>query len=254
MGRILWACTQPGPWAPITTEEHLPCHRASKRPVKSTPLNARSDSGLTALLSTQHSQACTKNSIVILMSNRASHVSRRLPTLTLSLLAAVSAECLKQRIFASSALTTSASSKRAATSAAPGTGIVTRARCVTLSLTCTCQCSKKPASCRPTVTRLRLRFLRTASNLVVASTCTRTRFSRPKSRTWSGMKRPSDGPSPQRVTMCFQRSSSSLPAAYFTRRSSPVFLESRTIRASHSTRVVGITSSPAAARQSSWTN
>ena len=73
---------------------------------------------------------------------------------------------------------TSASSRRPATSAAPGTGTAIPARSATSSPTSTCRCSRRPATCRRRSTPSRRRSSSTAS----ASASTSTSTSRPASR------------------------------------------------------------------------
>ena len=67
---------------------------------------------------------------------------------------------------------TSASSKRAATSAARGTGTAIRARSATSSRTATCRCSKSSATCRKRSTRSRRRSTSTRSASPTRSTST----------------------------------------------------------------------------------
>ena len=61
-------------------------------------------------------------------------------------------------------VTTTGSSTRPATSAAPGTGTATRAACATSSRTPTSRCSKRSATCRRRSTRTRRRSSSTASS------------------------------------------------------------------------------------------
>ena len=66
--------------------------------------------------------------------------------------AAASPACSPPSTSPSSASATSASSRRPATSAAPGTGTATRAACATSSRTPTSRCSRRPATCPPRAT------------------------------------------------------------------------------------------------------
>ena len=80
----------------------------------------------------------------------------------------------------------SASSRRAVTSAARGTGTATRERSATRRRSCTCRCSKRPATCRPRSTRTRPRSSSTVSASASTSGCTTTPCSTPRSRTSRG--------------------------------------------------------------------
>ena len=79
--------------------------------------------------------------------------------------------------------TTCASSRRAATSAAPGTGTATPARSATPRRWSTCRCSRRPATCRPRSTRTRRRSSRTAGASAGTSASTTTPCSTPRSKT-----------------------------------------------------------------------
>ena len=90
---------------------------------------------------------------------------------------------------------TCASSRRAATSAAPGTGTAIRARSATPPRWSTCRCWRRPATCRPRSTPTRRRSSSTASGSAGSSASTTTRCSTPRSPAWSGTRRAGAGSS-----------------------------------------------------------
>ncbi len=81
---------------------------------------------------------------------------------------------------------TCASSRRAATSAAPGTGTAIPARSATPPRWSTCRCSKRPATCRPRSTPTRRRSSSSASASASSTASTTTRCSTPRSPTSRG--------------------------------------------------------------------
>ena len=81
---------------------------------------------------------------------------------------------------------TCGSSRRAATSAAPGTGTGIPARSATRRRSSTCRCSRRPGTCRRRSTCTRRRSSSTASGSASSTASTTTRCSTPRSPTSSG--------------------------------------------------------------------
>ena len=101
--------------------------------------------------------------------------------------AAASAACWRARVCARPASTTSASSRRAATSAAPGTGTAIPARNATSRRTSICRCSRRPATSRRRSTPTRRKSSRTARRIgekfdLYRDACFQTQI---KAITWS---------------------------------------------------------------------
>ena len=144
---------------------------------------------------------------------------------------------------------TCASSRRAATSAAPGTGTAIPARSATPPRWSTCRCSRRPATCRPRSTRTRRRSSSTASASASSTASTTTRCSTPRSTdlAWDDGALALDRSAPIAATRS-PRSSSAWAPGRCTCRSCPASPASRRSRATRSTPAAGTTTTPAATR------
>ena len=126
-------------------DEHDPSTSILTRCATSTAPSATSASAPTATSSTSRSSASSSGTSTTRTSTRSSG-SRCSTRSRCSSSAAASAACSPAPGSARPASTTSAWSRRAATSAAPGTGTATRARRATSSRTSTCRCSRRSAT------------------------------------------------------------------------------------------------------------
>ena len=143
----------------------------------------------------------------------------------------------------------SASSRRAAISAAPGTGTATPARSATRRRWCTCRCSRKRGRCLRRSTPAAPRSSRTASASAASTASTTRRSSTPKSATSPGTRRARRGSSAPIAATRSRRSSSAWAPGRCTCRSCRASPASSHSRAIPSTPAAGTTATRAAIRR-----